>query len=253
MKAIDWSKEKVGMLQPLYISGSSNGAVWVCRCECGNSIEKSSSKLKMAKNRGHKNISCGCMKSNQIPSLNEAKKLGKSRYFTGRPCKNGHVAERRVKGRQCVECAKEKDLETRPKRIEYFKNYQKKNPDKAREASRKYNSNNREKRREENAKRRKRPDQKLKRAQWQRARENSKRGFGGRVSREEIEEIRQSQKNKCAECRAKLKDYHVDHIVPVCLGGSSDKSNLQLLCPPCNLRKGSKDPYEWAEENGRLL
>ena len=32
---------------------------------------------------------------------------------------------------------------------------------------------------------------------------------------------------------------HVDHIVPVSRGGSSDKSNLQATCPPCNMRKGS--------------
>lgn len=35
----------------------------------------------------------------------EAKKQGLSKYFTGRPCKNGHIAARRVSGRQCVICA----------------------------------------------------------------------------------------------------------------------------------------------------
>jgi hypothetical protein len=37
----------------------------------------------------------------------QAKVLGFLKYFTGKPCKNSHVAERNVINRQCVECAKE--------------------------------------------------------------------------------------------------------------------------------------------------
>jgi hypothetical protein len=33
---------------------------------------------------------------------------------------------------------------------------------------------------------------------------------------------------------------HLDHVHPVCRGGSSDAANLQLLCPACNLRKGAR-------------
>lgn len=35
----------------------------------------------------------------------EAKRRGMSRYFTGKPCKRGHVAERNVSSWGCVECA----------------------------------------------------------------------------------------------------------------------------------------------------
>ena len=34
----------------------------------------------------------------------EAKRLGKTRYFTGIACKHGHIAERRTTNSQCVEC-----------------------------------------------------------------------------------------------------------------------------------------------------
>lgn len=34
----------------------------------------------------------------------EAKRRGLKRYFTGRPCKHGHVAERFVNNAGCVEC-----------------------------------------------------------------------------------------------------------------------------------------------------
>jgi Recombination endonuclease VII len=38
----------------------------------------------------------------------EARRLGLDRYFTGKPCKNGHIAERRVIDRGCIPCNNEK-------------------------------------------------------------------------------------------------------------------------------------------------
>ena len=40
----------------------------------------------------------------QIISRAEAKAKGLKRYFTGKPCKHGHVAERVVVNATCVEC-----------------------------------------------------------------------------------------------------------------------------------------------------
>jgi len=37
----------------------------------------------------------------------EALSLGKKTYFTGKPCKRGHIAERRVSTWVCLQCAKE--------------------------------------------------------------------------------------------------------------------------------------------------
>lgn len=36
--------------------------------------------------------------------VKEARRLGEPTYFTGEPCKRGHVAERRADNRMCVEC-----------------------------------------------------------------------------------------------------------------------------------------------------
>lgn len=43
-----------------------------------------------------------------IISRAEAKARGLTRYFTGKPCKHGHIAERRVEG-GCIECIRERE------------------------------------------------------------------------------------------------------------------------------------------------
>jgi hypothetical protein len=41
-------------------------------------------------------------------SLDEARALGLKRYSTGKPCKNGHISERVVSNKTCVECLYER-------------------------------------------------------------------------------------------------------------------------------------------------
>jgi hypothetical protein len=52
----------------------------------------------------------------------EAKASGAAYYFTGLPCKHGHVAPRKTKG-ACVECLKEEWKEAAEKRVDFFKEY----------------------------------------------------------------------------------------------------------------------------------
>lgn len=40
----------------------------------------------------------------EIISREEARKLGLTFFFTGKPCKNGHIAKRYIKGNQCLDC-----------------------------------------------------------------------------------------------------------------------------------------------------
>lgn len=44
---------------------------------------------------------------------------------------------------------------------------------------------------------------------------------------------------RCAICPA-TERLTIDHIVPVAHGGSNDETNLQVLCSPCNSRKGAR-------------
>lgn len=52
----------------------------------------------------------------------EAKALGATHYFTGEPCKHGHIAPRKTKG-ACVECLKAEWVKSAGARAEYFREY----------------------------------------------------------------------------------------------------------------------------------
>lgn len=45
----------------------------------------------------------------------------------------------------------------------------------------------------------------------------------------------------------------VDHIYPVCQGGTDDFDNLTAACKRCNCSKGGLDPWEWAAREGMTL
>ena len=52
----------------------------------------------------------------------EAKATGAKYYFTGEPCKHGHIALRKTKG-ACVECIKIEWQQAAEKRADYFREY----------------------------------------------------------------------------------------------------------------------------------
>jgi HNH endonuclease len=43
---------------------------------------------------------------------------------------------------------------------------------------------------------------------------------------------------RCRNCGS-LVELQFDHVIPVAMGGSSELENLQILCGPCNRRKGA--------------
>jgi len=58
----------------------------------------------------------------------------------------------------------------------------------------------------------------------------------------QVKELGVRQGWKCNVCRAFLKStFEVDHVVPLCRGGTNDTSNLQALCVECHSAKTRED------------
>lgn len=95
------------------------------------------------------------------------------------------------------------------------------------------------------------PDQAATKVRKYRAR---KRGADGTHTAGDVRGLMKAQKCMCAVCRVDITDaYHVDHIMPLVLGGSNDRTNLQLLCPSCNTSKGGKHPVDFMQKRGFLI
>lgn len=221
----------------------------------------------------------------KLISRPEALLRGLPRYFTGKPCPRGHVCERQVSGRVCVECVSEKAAAKR-----------RANPGARKAEAAQWYSANRDqitaKRRAAYAENseatiarvssyRALPDFKERLAAYRlrnrdailayyrsyargnvaarRINEQNRaarmRATGGVLSPGLAGKLLKLQRGCCANCTRELAKvgYHLDHKVPISLGGVHDDSNIELLCPDCNLRKHAKDPIEWAREQGRLI
>ena len=183
---------------------------------------------------------------------------GETTYFTGKPCINGHVAVRFTLNGSCRVCANKKCAEwgekNKERRLEYYKkyrdgnrellrargaDYRQRNPEKIAQKQRKWNQANKEKR-----------------CVYARETAHKRRAYKANVisdlTRDQIQNIVDMQKGKCAFCKKSTK-LTVDHIVPLSKGGENSKRNIQMLCGPCNMSKGAKLPEEFARKRGMLI
>jgi 5-methylcytosine-specific restriction endonuclease McrA len=66
----------------------------------------------------------------------------------------------------------------------------------------------------------------------------------GTFTTADIDAIRVAQGNRCYICHKKLKQFHIDHFIPLSKGGTNDPGNLRLACPKCNNFKRAKHPHD---------
>lgn len=206
----------------------------------------------------------------KIISRKQAKALGLTRYFTGKACRHGHVAERYARNGECAECALHRVLTWQADNPEYVKKvdrlryrknpekkkafsaeYRKKNPDKARAAtriaSRAWRKNNPEKAKEvASAYRVANPEKaSVRRAARRGARRPFDTEFLQLIEREAFDLA------KRRECATGVK-WHVDHVVPlqskiVC--GLHNEFNLAVITARENTSKGNR---RWPDMPGEM-
>ena len=68
-------------------------------------------------------------------------------------------------------------------------------------------------------------------------------------------QLMRRQNNTCVYCgyRRRAASLDIDHITPAVKGGSNDISNLQVICRPCNQRKGDQTDEEFRARYRRLV
>lgn len=78
--------------------------------------------------------------------------------------------------------------------------------------------------------------------------------LSGRLSKGLIQRLHRLQQGKCPCCGKPLGNrYHLDHVVPLALGGEHADHNMQLLRDLCNLQKSRKHPVDFMQSRGFLL
>lgn len=188
--------------------------------------------------------------SNYPKTRSEAKAIGASHYFTGFPCKHGHVALRKTKG-SCVDCLQQESNTAYERRKDYFVNY---NKTKGVENKKRYYARNKEAV-IQRALSRNLEDQRRYKAAWKKAnpeevkastndrRHRHKNATPKWLSAEQKQEIREIYKEAIRRTKEEGIPYVVDHVFPlrgveVC--GLHVPENLQILTAEKNLRKTNK-------------
>lgn len=181
----------------------------------------------------------------------EAKATGAAYYFTGEPCKHGHIAPRKTKG-ACVECLKMEWQQSTEKRAEYFRQYNRREEVKDRKHEWYHENQNQviaaASTRPTHVKREYQNAWKERNLVWVRAdtkarRRKHREATPPWLSRQQKAQIREMYKMAITMTKTTGEQYVVDHIVPlrsetVC--GLHVPWNLRVITQEENLKKSNK-------------
>jgi 5-methylcytosine-specific restriction endonuclease McrA len=175
----------------------------------------------------------------------------------------------RMKSGKCRSCNKERSriayIQNKEKYLLAAKVWAEKNREKSREIKARWVKENPEKMAQclRNWYERNRDRVSAGRKKWRAANNSHSRTFcinrrrkmaGGKLSKDIVGILMEKQKGKCACCFKPLNgDFHLDHRMPIALGGENIDSNMQLLHSVCNLKKSAKHPVDYMQELGLLL
>jgi 5-methylcytosine-specific restriction endonuclease McrA len=190
----------------------------------------------------------------EIITRKEALASGLKFYFTGKPCKHGHICERWYDG-ACVICKKKLNNEYYSRHsdrvIKHVMQRYRENPEAKIEQITRWAKKNRERVRKNHRDwSHKNPIKVAANSRNQRARRAK---APGSHTATQIIELLEWQQWKCAVCGVSIRNKenrHIDHILPIVLGGSNYIWNLRGLCNACNHSKFEKHPIDWDRERG---
>ena len=201
----------------------------------------------------------------------EARKRGDVHYWTGRPCKRGHVATRYVSDKDCSQCAYERQRrrceESPEKERERSRRQREADPEKHRKKAKKWQAKNRDyclgkdrdrkrayyqnepQKYRDRANRWRQHNREKVRVIQQAARGRRRATTKEGMSTAAFREWEAAQEKTCFYCNADCADgWHLDHIQPLSKGGEHQPYNLAIACKACNLRKSDRDPEEFIDE-----
>lgn len=206
----------------------------------------------------------------EVVSREDARSRGSIRYFTGVPCRHGHIEERIVTSNLCLACHREARARWRaaePERLKadkaasYLRNrehviaqakaYIGANPEKVRARRKAHYAKNTERLRAANKAWRSSTHGRDIMRVHERARKMRHLNAPGVHTLTDIKAMEKAQGLRCASpvCGKDISPaaggYHVDHVMPLIRFGCNCPGNLQLLCAPCNQSKHAREPEDW--------
>lgn len=223
--------------QPCGVSVSDANSSKSCS-KCGNSKPLSLFYQKASARDGRRSECIACTKAHMDATQADRLKKAKLRYIEKRTEAIEYQRKYRSENAETLRAeARDRYHRNSAERRATMSRYREQNAEKCREIARRYRALNK--------------DAVAERDRNKRARRI---GAPGRHTANDVRRIYALQRGRCAACRKHLpSSYHVDHITPLARGGTNDAINLQILCPPCNLRKHATDPIEFMQGRGYLL
>lgn len=172
-----------------------------------------------------------------------AQAAGEKRYFSGRACVKGHLADRYTSSGACTECWSAHVAANDDRLKRYYRERYSSNRDKVSAYGRARYALKRDEVLASN--KRWQEQNKGKVLLYKRVNKARRRAAVGTFTKADVEFLMRHQRGECAMCAKNIKaGFHVDHIIPLSRGGSNWCGNIQLLCPPCNLTKLGRLPVE---------
>ena len=190
------------------------------------------------------------MNEHQIVRRRQALAIGMTRYFTGKPCSVGHVSERYVSTRGCIQCLAMKQQNNASIHNARCRDWARRHPDRDAEAKRMWKIANPDRVREQGRKDRKKWQKRNpgKATAESRARDLSKKKRTPKWA--DLESVAKLYELASTMTRKTGEPWHVDHIIPLhgrTVSGLHVHGNLRVVRRFENLTKSNK----WDDEQAR--